>query len=539
MKAVRYRPLRLQALVPLAAIALASLPPGALAQSASPAAASGASSTPAIGGSIELKVRRLPDSVDVVIEAVGGSPQLQQSASGYVWQGLLLTSQSGGLRRGPQKLALPEAGFESLSLEGSGRVYRLSVTPVPGSAVPKPVVSADGRDLILSFAAPRRSQSQTMTPSLTMPGRVDQPSYVPPLRARAEAPPVGDIAVGTMMLANPSYINLSGPPITINYNGPISTYLRWLSQRGGYSFVYVENNTSNSTNGSNATTSSGGTVTQTANRSVSFSLQNENYGRAFNSALLAAGLQGKRDGNMILAGPNVLGVSFGSSMSKVFRLNQVKVDAAADYLANLGASVTKVNTITTSVTEGSSQNNAIVGAPNTATTQSSRQTIVETYAAAQGPLKGLLGTTDSRLGTITLVGDPRMIAIAESYLRQLDLRQRQVALSVKILDVTLDNDSAIENSFAFRSGSNFIVNDRGQLVGAFNNLLPPRGDQFDALSGGATNAKPTLITDPGVPVNPLSPAPANPGIAYPNKISLTWLRLQLLPEAPKCWPALR
>jgi len=461
-----------------------------------------ASAAPApipIGGSIELKVRRLTDSVDLVIEGVGSSPQLQQSASGYVWQGLLLTGQANSLRRGPQRLALPEAGFESLSLEGSGRVYRLVVTPVPGAAVPRPVVSADGRDLILSFASPRRAQSQTMTPSLNTPGRVAQPGYVPPLQARAEAPPVGDIAVGTMMLANPSYLNVSGPPVTIAWNGPISAYLRWMSAMGGYSFVFVEdNNTNNNTSGSTSGSSSTGGTTQTGARNVTFSLRNENYARAFNSALLAAGLQGKRDGNMIIAGPNVLGVSFGASMSKVFRLNQVSVSGAADYLANLGASITKVNTITTAVTEGASQTNAIANGPNTATTQSSRQTVVETYAAAQGPLKGLLGTTDSRLGTITLVGDPRMIAIAESYLRQLDLRQRQVALSVKILDVTLDNDSAIENSFAFRSGSNFIVNDRGQLVGAFNNLLPPTTTVFNSLSTGAGTA------------------PVNPGNAYTN-----------------------
>jgi type IV pilus assembly protein PilQ len=114
--------------------------------------------------------------------------------------------------------------------------------------------------------------------------------------------------------------------------------------------------------------------------------------------------------------------------------------------------------------------------------------------------------------------------IAEGYLRQLDLRQRQVALSVKILDVTLDNDSSIENSFAFRYGNNFIVNDRGQLVGAFGGLLPPLGDQFGTLSGGASSAKPEIVdvaTDPitGLPIlpyvqPPLASAPVNPGTAY-------------------------
>ena len=67
---------------------------------------------------------------------------------------------------------------------------------------------------------------------------------------------------------------------------------------------------------------------------------------------------------------------------------------------------------------------------------------------------------------------------AESYLRQLDLRQRQVALSVKILDVSLGNNAIMDNSFAYRWGNNFIVNDQGQMVGAFGSLLPPQTDAF-------------------------------------------------------------
>jgi type IV pilus assembly protein PilQ len=126
------------------------------------------------------------------------------------------------------------------------------------------------------------------------------------------------------------------------------------------------------------------------------------------------------------------------------------------------------------------------------------------------------------------VGSPALVAVAETYLRQLDLRQRQVALSVKILDVTLDNDTAIDNSFAFRYGNNFIVNDQGQLLGAFGGLLPPQGNQFDILSGGAGNAKPVrpeLVCDslgvcrPKISnevIDPLAPAPVNPGAAYPR-----------------------
>jgi type IV pilus assembly protein PilQ len=128
-----------------------------------------------------------------------------------------------------------------------------------------------------------------------------------------------------------------------------------------------------------------------------------------------------------------------------------------------------------------------------------------------------------------------MIGIAESYLRQLDLRQRQVALSVKILDVTLDNDRLAENSFAFRNGNNFIVNDRGQLLGAFNNKLPPSFDQFTTLSGGASNAK-EIYTDPAQTTttrNPLFPAPVNPGSAYANNNFYDYVRQQIIASSTK------
>ena len=495
----------------LPALPFSGLPLAAGAQTVQPFNAPGSGGSRqvlTVGGPLELKVRRLPDAVEVVIVGVGETPQLQQSTRGPGWEGLLFTGRPTSLKLGPQRIGLPEAGFASISLDGAGSGYRIQVTPVPGAGVPRPVVSADGRDLILSFAVPTNPQLQTATPSVTTPGRVSEPSFVPPLQPRAVAPPVGDMAVGTMMLANPSYLNVSGPPVTMTLrNAPAKDALMALSQLGGYGFVYVDETASSAQAG--GTTASGN-----IGRSISLSFRNENYGRAINSALLAAGLQGKRDGNLIMAGPNVLSKTFGSSMSKVFRLNQVSAAAAADYLANLGATVTKVNTITTAVTEGANQNNAIANAPNAATTQSSTTTTVESYGASQGPLKGLLGTTDSRLDTITLVGDPKVVAIAENYLRQLDLRQRQVALTVRLLDVTLDNDTSIENSFAFRYGNNFIVNDRGQLVGSFGGLLPPQGDQFGTLSGGASSAKPVISDVFGDLQLPISPAPVNPGSAY-------------------------
>jgi type IV pilus assembly protein PilQ len=269
-----------------------------------------------------------------------------------------------------------------------------------------------------------------------------------------------------MTLRNPGYLDLSGPPVTMTMkNAPAKDALMALAQAGGYGFAYV----------AEPSTREG---PDPGSRLLSLSFRGESFGRAFNAALLASGLQGRREGRMILAGPNALSKTFGPQLSKIYRLNQVGPNAAADYLANLGASVTKTNTITTSVTQGAALAETVVGGAAAQTTESTSITTVEAYGAATGPLVGLRATTDTRLGTITLVGDPAIVSVAEQYLRKLDLRQRQVALNVRILDVNLDNLSEFDNSFALRWGNNFIVNDRGQLLGAFGRDLPPDAAVF-------------------------------------------------------------
>ena len=62
---------------------------------------------PSSRGSMELKVRRLPDSVELVVVNAGTAPQLQQNTQGSSWQGVLITDSPNGLRRGSQRVALP------------------------------------------------------------------------------------------------------------------------------------------------------------------------------------------------------------------------------------------------------------------------------------------------------------------------------------------------------------------------------------------------------------------------------------------------
>jgi len=499
-------------------------------------------------------VRRLPDAIELVIEGTGAGPQLVQSSSSSGWQGQLTTATPNALRLGPQRLSIPEAGLQQVTLSGSGTSYQIDVTPTSGLPLTRPVVSADGQALILTFPAVPQASLQTLRPNLNQPGAVPQPTYAPPLQPRAVAPPVGDMAVGTMVLRNTNFVAVRGPRVTMTLrNAPAKDALMALAQMGGYGFVYVDDQSAlsaaaPSTPGAGPSPQApGSAAAPTSLRGVSIAFVNENYARAVNAVLLASGLTAKLEGNLLIAGLNVGSKGFGSRLSKVYRLNQVSPEAAADYLANLGATVTKTNTITTAVTQGVTQNSAVSGAPSASTTQSVSQTTVESYGASRGPLLGLGATTDNRLGTITLVGDAAVVGIAEQYLRQLDLRQRQVALTVKILDVNLNNDMNVNNSFAARWGNTFIVNDSGNLLGAFGSNLPATAQLTPAstFNPSGLNISPAagsnFVPNAGTPATATTaavapsanPALPNPGSGFPDNSFSDFLQATILASTTK------
>lgn len=477
-----------------------------------------------------LKVRRVRDAIEVVVENTGTGPQLEQTTQGTTWLGRLYTSRPSVLPRGPQQVGVPEAGLQSISIEGGGTIYNLRVTPVAGFAVMRPLVSADGRDLVLSFPAPVQPSLQTMRPNVLVPGAVATPNVVPPLRQRAAAPPVGDMAVGTMVLKDPSFLNVRGPDVTLRFSGvPASLALQSLAMQGGYGFVFNSSSLGKETGGGSGQTAYGSTNIQgttkegkNANPPVTATFVRENFRTALNMVLSSTGLQAKLVGNTIVAGPDALSSSAGTVASKVYRLNQASAKSAAEYLASLGAVIRVPNTFTTTSSQGTTTNTgggaASGGQTASATTSTgSTSTVIQSYGGGGGPLSGLSGTTDQRLGTITLVGQPSLVGIGEQYLRQLDLRQRQVALSIRILDVSLGNDRSIDNSFAFRYGNNFIVNRQGELVANFGSLKPPGSAEaglpglYDPLQGaspivGAGRFKlPGLGTDGNAFTNQLFP----------------------------------
>ncbi len=440
-------------------------------------------------GSLQLKLRRKPKALEVVLAGVGAKPLLQQRLANGIWEGQLRTQGSPGLMRGPQTLSLPELGIEAVSLSGGGDSYRITVRQALGQSLKDPIVSADGRNLILTFTGLGTPKLQAGQLDLTTPGRVPQSRYAPPLRPRAVAPPLGDMAVGTMVLQNRSYLKLSGPIVPgLNFvDADAKLALKELAKQGGYGFVF--------SNGGSSSAASEGEFAAGENK-ISVYLNEVPFAVAFNTVLLASGYQARLQGRTLIVGPSVMGLNMGPTMSKVFRLNQVDAASAKTYLGNLGAKIQVASTSTTTSSENDQDGGGGESSSGQMTTSMAEESMA--FGADVGPLVGLRGTTDARLNTITLIGESELISIAEGYLRQIDLRKRQVAVRVQILNVDLNNDRGIDSSFSARLGNTFIVSESGKAFMNFGDHLPGSSDGVGLLGDGTPYTRPGVY-DAGIP----------------------------------------
>ncbi len=246
----------------------------------------------------------------------------------------------------------------------------------------------------------------------------------------------GEIKTKSQLFNTKGYVKIKGPKINLTVkDADAKDLLLSLANVGNYGLVFIPSSEE-----------------EGDKNLVTLSLKNESYERAINSILLASSLQGKLENGILIIGKNVLDKSFGPNISKVYRLNQVSSESAAEYLGSLGASI---NILSLNSSIKLTTSNKIT------TQQNTKVSKIESYGSSEGPLKGLIGTSDSRLQTITLIGDPKLISIADKYIKQLDRRQRQVALEVKILDITLKDREGYDNSNFFRTKSLYIVNSKG------------------------------------------------------------------------------
>ena len=265
-------------------------------------------------------------------------------------------------------------------------------------------------------------------------------------------------------ILNPNLLKIMGPDVSLIFQQTEAKEIfEYLAGIGNYGFVWVKNNPIEDSS--------------ETNRLITLTLKDVSYEKAFNAVLLSSGLQAKLHENVLYIGPNVRNTVFTTRSSGVYQLNQINASAAADYLANLGASVTKTYTIKTSVTQGASQSQAVQGASTASTTTDQSETSVKIYGATIGPLVGLIATTDERLRTVTMVGEKSIIDMAKIFLARLDKKQKQVALNVRVLDINLTDKDQFTSSWgmAFKQGSPFIIGTGGLIKSSIGQYIPNFG----------------------------------------------------------------
>ena len=428
-------------------------------------------------------------NVEILLSGIGTTPKLKKEISNNLITLLIKTTSLENINS-LQSLSIPSVGIKTLSLSGTRDTIKIVITPLDGINFSNEVIEIEDDILKMIFpkqSLPNNKLTENNIFSLpTIKSRLDKNI---PSSSGAIAPPLGDISVGTTYIPNLKTVELEGPEVSMVFKGATAkSAIEFLISKTNYGYVWVQDDpTFNYFDNNNDQSPFAEQISvedkeeekaSDSPRYITMTIKNKPFSIAFNSILMSSGLEAKLENGIVYVGPDVQDRIFSKRISRIYRLNQTTANAAASYLANLGAKVTQTNTITTAVTSGASQSQSVSGAASSATTTQQSTTSVRSYGGNEGPLLGLIATTDDRLQTITLVGTPDLIEVAETYIKQLDLRQRQVALTVRLLDVEISDGTTLDNSWAFRQNNKFIVNASGQLLSTINNITPPTALNF-------------------------------------------------------------
>jgi len=183
-------------------------------------------------------------------------------------------------------------------------------------------------------------------------------------------------------------------------------------------------------------------------------------------------------------------------------MNQVSSIAAANFLATQGAEAQVPVTVTTITTSGgtdiiATRSSGVAGSALTTTTETRTATIQSLKASTDNTslvLRGLSISTDERLNSISLVGSLRKVEMATAMLTRLDARRRQVALNVKIVDITLFNNSSLDSSLSFKSGDTTFSSNKGAASINFSGGADPAGSSIITPTFGSAAASRLLAS---------------------------------------------
>ena len=343
-------------------------------------------------------------------------------------------------------------------------------TQTPGVMLPNPEVTVTRND-----RAPLPSEIQSQT------------NQAPPFQSRAVPPPLGDISVSNIAPAAGNIELSSGEriPRLVLRDAPVRDVLALLARAAGLNIAFTGGGAAPGQPGQ-AVPGVPGAAGADEGPKISLDIENESVQDVFNYVLRISGLQANRVGRTIFVGSN-LPIDSRNIIVRTLRLNQVRSTDAANFLSAQGAETQLPITRVTIQT---------VGQGNAARDVEIREPDIKAIGAKDGTgpllLRGLSVLADSRLNSITLVGDPRKVDIAVAFLTQLDLRRRQVAVNVKVIDINLAGNNEANSSFSFGINNNFFVNDGGVASLNFGGLQPATGQDVN----NANRLSPPIVNNP-------------------------------------------
>lgn len=283
-----------------------------------------------------------------------------------------------------------------LSRDANG--FTFNITPQPSEANSAPTLVAQSSEADTTPPVEVEVEAASPEPAIIFPDpqipREGQPSQtsgtmlrpvapLPPFLPRASAPPVGDISVSTIDTTFPNYVDLGTAAVVprLVLKSAPTQDVLTLLARSAELNLVFADDITD--------------------KEISLDLENEPVQDVFNYVLMLSDLDATMRGRTIFVGSE-LPRAITPKITRTFRLNQSNVLEAQTYLENAGTD-------------------------------------------AQGLLPDIQILTDERLNAITVTGEPKVVEIASNFLTQLDARKRQVAVNVKILDVTLSGNRSISS----------------------------------------------------------------------------------------------
>ncbi|NEP19143.1 MAG: AMIN domain-containing protein [Leptolyngbya sp. SIO4C1] len=327
--------------------------------------------------------------------------------------------------------------------------------PVPDVLVPDPEIIIDGNPV----AAP------------TFNG-------APPFLPRAVAPPVGDMSVSDVD-AGLDVIDLGTAervPRLVLRDAPAREVLALLARAAGLNLAFTDANAEEASE----------------EVRVTLDIENEPVQNVFNYVLQIADLEANRVGRTIFVGSQ-LPTGARNVIVRSIRLNQVDVSTAVNFLVAMGAeSAVSRERLVTSVNAVEVGEGADITESQTTTEARIENQRVD-YVDTSPLLRGLQAIGEERTNSITLIGTPRQIQIATAQLTQIDLRRRQVAVNVRVIDVDLNALDRFGTSFSFGVGDIGFLGTAGSGVINFGDDTPASG----TLSPTGPLGTPILPNAPG------------------------------------------